>query len=151
MSRLKAKLLIGAVVLLAVGLEVVVWAYRETRGAVEIVNDGDAALQGLVVSFGETRIAVGDVRAGGSARVWLDGGRKRTVTLAFTQADNPLTGFFLDDVDPDQLNAEQLKLVIHVRPNEVTRGLEDEEADPTPLSWLKQRLVDRFSAEMSLR
>lgn len=144
-------LLIGAVVLLAVGLEVVVSMYRGTRGAVEVVNDGDATLQNLVVSFGETRIAVGDLRAGGSARVWLDGGRRRAVTLAFTQVDNPLTGFFLDDVDPDQLNAEQLKLVIHVRPNEVTRGLDEDEVDPTPLSWLKQRLVDRFSAEMSLR
>lgn len=144
-------LLIGAVVLLAVGLEVAVRMYHESRAAVEIVNDGNATLKDLVIEFGETRIAVGDVRAGGSARVWLDGGRKGAVTLAFTQAHNPLTGFFLDDVDPGQLNEEQLKMVIRVRPNEVTRGVEDDEVDPTPLSWLKQRIVDRFRSELSPR
>lgn len=142
---------IGAVVLLAIGLEVAVWMNRETRGAVEIVNDGDAALKDIVISFGETRIAVGDLNAGGSARFWLDSGRKGAVTLAFTQAHNPLTGFFLDDVDPGQLNEEQLKMVIHVRPNEVTREVEDAEADPAPLSRLSRRIIDQIRAELSLR
>ena len=143
--------LIGAVVLLAIGLEVAVWMNRETRGVVEVVNDGDAALRDLVVSFGQTRIAVGDLDAGGSARVWLDGSRKGSVTLAFRQAHNPLTGFFLDDVDPGQLNQEQLKMVIHVRPNEVTREVEDAETDPAPLSRLGRRIVDQIRAELSLR
>jgi hypothetical protein len=151
MKRRKAIILIGVVALLAVGLEFAVWMNRETRGAVEVVNDGDATLKDLVIHFGETHIVVGDVKAGGTARVWLDGGRKGTVTLEFTQVRNPLTGFFLDGVDPGQLNEEQLKMVIHVRPNEVTREVADAEADPSPLSRLGQRIVDHIRAELSLR
>lgn len=143
-------ILIGAVALLAIGLEVAVWMNSETRGAVEIVNDGDATLKDLVVSFGETRIAVGEVKPGGTARVWLAGGRKGTLTLAFTQAHNPLSGFLLDDVDPNQLNEEQIKLVVHVQPNQVMRSIEDAEDDPTPLSRLRRRIIDRVAAELSL-
>lgn len=150
MSRRRWILLIGAVALLAAGLEVVAWIYHGSRGVVEVVNDGDTTLQDLVISFGETRTAVGDLRAGQSARVWLEGDRKGAVTLAFTQKLNPLTGFLLDDVDPGQLYAEQLKMVVHVRPNEVTRSVEDAEDDPGPLARLKRRIVDRISAEFSL-
>jgi hypothetical protein len=144
-------LLIGAIALLAIGLEVVVWMNHETRGAVEVVNDGDVTLKDLVVVYGETQIVVGDVRAGGSVRVWLRGGRKGPATLSFTQIRNPLTGFYLDEVDPGRLNEEQLKMVIHIRPNEVTREVEDADADPAPLSRLGRRIVDQIRAELSLR
>jgi hypothetical protein len=71
--------------------------------------------------------------------------------LSFTQIRNPLTGFYLDEVDPGRLNEEQLKMVIHIRPNEVTREVEDADADPAPLSRLGRRIVDQIRAELSLR
>lgn len=151
MSRRKWVLLSCAIALLAVVFEVVVWMNHESRGAIEVVNDGDTTLMNLVVSFGQARIAVGDVRAGDSARVWLDGGRKGTVTLAFTQDRNPLTGFLLDDVELGQLTEENLKMVIHVRPNEVTRSIEDGEDAPTPLAQLWRRFVEQIKSELSYR
>ncbi|WP_145952256.1 hypothetical protein [Paludisphaera borealis] len=151
MTRRKWMLLIGAVALLAVGFEVVVWMNHGSRAAVEVVNDGDTTLENLVVGFGETKIALGDVGAGDSARVWLDGDRKGAVTLAFTQNRNPLTGFFLDDVDLRQLSEENLKLVIHVLPNQVMRNIEDGEAEPTPLARLWRRFVEIIKSELSYR
>jgi hypothetical protein len=151
MSRRKWGLLIGVVALLAVGLEVVVWMNHGSKAAVEVVNDGDKLLENVVVGFGEARIAVGDVGAGESARIWLDGDRKGAVTLSFTQDRNPLTGFFLDDVDPGQLSSESLKLFIHVRPNEVMRNIEDSEDEPSPLARLWRRFVETIKSELSYR
>jgi hypothetical protein len=141
--------LIGAVALLAVGLEVVAWRNRETRVLVEVVNDGDALLEDLVLRFGEMRFVVGDIEVGGTGRVWVDGGRKGTVALSFSQVGNPLTGFLVDDVDTAPLSDEQLKMVIHVLPNQVTKEVADGEGDPTPLSRLRRRIVEQVRAELS--
>jgi hypothetical protein len=149
MSRRKWWLLIGAVALLAIGFEVVVWTNHVARTAIVVVNDGDATLENLVVGFGETRVSAGDVGPGDSARVWLDSTGKGTLTLSFTQARNPLTGFLVDDVDLAQLNQENLKIVLHVRPNQVIRNVEDGEEEPTPLARLRRRIGGYIRAELS--
>jgi hypothetical protein len=153
MSKRRRLLLIGALVLLpaAVWLEVVAWQAQDTRAAVLVVNEGDAAIEDLVVGFGEARYALGNVPAGQSARAWLEGKGKGTVTLSFTQAKNPMSGFLVEDVDVGMMSEEDLKLVLRVQNNLVTRNVEDGDAAPSPLAGLWQRVVHRVRSELSLR
>jgi hypothetical protein len=152
MSKRRVLLLIGAFVLLAaaVGLEVAAWKSRDSSAVVMVVNEGDTTIEGLVVGFGEVRHALGDVPSGQSARAWLEGSGAGTVSLSFTQAGNPMTGFLVEDVDVGMMNAEDLKLVLRIQNNQVTRNIEDGDATPSPLGGLWQRFVDRLSAELSL-
>jgi hypothetical protein len=152
MSKRRVLLLIGALVLLAVavGLEVAARKSRDSSAVVMVVNEGDTTIEGLVVGFGEARHALGDVPSGQSARAWLEGSGAGTVSLSFTQAGNPMTGFLVEDVDVGMMNAEDLKLVLRVKNNQVARNIEDADATPSPLGGLWQRLVDRLDAELSL-
>ena len=152
MSKRRVLLLIGALVLLAaaVGLEVAARKSRDSSAVVMVVNEGDTTIEGLVVGFGEARHVLGDDPSGQSARAWLEGSGAGTVSLSFTQAGNPMTGFLVEDVDVGMMNAEDLKLVLRVQNNQVTRNIEDGDATPSPLGGLWQRVVDRFNAELSL-
>jgi len=152
MPKRRLMLLIGAIVLLtaAVGLEVAAWRGQDSRAVVMVVNEGDTTIEDLVVGFGEARYPLGNVPVGQSARAWLEGDGKGTVTLSFTQAKNPMSGFLVEDVDVGQMNEEDLKMVLRVQNNLVTRNVEDADASPTPLGGLWQRIVDHVRSELSL-
>ena len=86
----------------------------------------------------------------GTNRVWLSGKGKAPLSLAFKQADNPLSGFQLDDFDPRLSHRDGLKTVLEIRPNEVQRYTEDDETasgSRSPSNWL----LDWISAELSAR
>lgn len=143
--------LIGAIVLLAsaVGVEIAAWRSRASSAVVLVVNEGDATIENLEVEFGEARYPLGNVPAGQSVRVRLSEDGRGTLSLSFTQARNPMTGFLVEGVDVGQLSAEDLKLVLRIQNNLVIRNIEDGDAPPSPLGGLWRRIVERVRTELS--
>jgi hypothetical protein len=139
-------LLIGAIVLI-LGIEAAVRWGRASKTCVEIVNRGDSMIEDLVVSLEGSRVAVGNVAPGATAHAWLSGRGKGTLTLAFRQLGNPMSGFMLDDFDPRQMRRDGLKMVLQVRPNEVQKYMEDDDT-PTGMGGLTGQIRDWVSAEL---
>ncbi len=147
MSRSAGIVLISVIVLI-LGIEVAVRLSGNSRTGVEIANLGDTMLENLVVSFGGSRVGVGNVAPGDSAHVWLSGIEKGTLSLSFTQAGNPLSGFLVPEFDPLSMRRDGLRMVLQIKPNDVRRFMEDEVAS-SPLSRLRDRIGDWVSAELS--
>jgi hypothetical protein len=147
MSR-RARIALISVIVLIVGVEVAVRLSHTARSGVEIANLGDAMLENLVVSFGGSQVGVGKVAPGETTRVWLSGIEKGTLSLSFTQAGNPMSGFLVPEYDPRSMRRDGLMLVLHIKPNEVMKFMEDE-VTSTPLGRLRDRISDWVSAELS--
>lgn len=137
-----------SVIVLILGIEVAVRLSRNSRSGVEIANHGEAAIENLVVSFGESQVGVGHVGPGDTAHVWLSGTEKGTLSLSFTQAGNPMSGFLIPEFDPRSMRRDGLRLVLHVKPNEVVKFMDDE-VSSTPLGRLRDRISDWVSLELN--
>ena len=147
MSR-RAKVILISLIVLVLGIELVLRLSNNARSEVEIANFGQTMLEELVVSFGGTRVAVGKVAPGESAHVWLSGPAKGSLSLAFTQVGNPMSGFMIPEFDPQSMHGDGLKMVIQIKPNEVMKYMEDE-GTSTPLGRLRDRITDWLSSECS--
>lgn len=147
MSR-RARIVLISVIVLILAIEVAVRLSQNTRSGVEIVNLGEAPIEKLVVSFGDSQVGVGKVAPADSAHVWLSGAGKGNLSLSFTQAGNPQSGFLVTDFDPRTMSRDGLRLVLQIKPNEVERFME-EELPSTPLTRLRDRIGDWLAAELS--
>ena len=147
MSR-RVKIVLISVIILVLGIEVAVRLTRNSRTGVEIANMGEAPIENLVVSFGGSQVGVGHVGAGDTTRVWLSGREKGTLSLSFTQSGNPMSGFLVPEFDPRSMRRDGLRLVLHIKPDEVMKFMEDE-VTSTPLGRLRDRISDWVSAELS--
>jgi hypothetical protein len=139
-------LLIGAIVLL-LGIEAAVRWGRASKTCVEIVNKGDSMIEGLLVTHQGSQVVVGNIPSGATAHAWLSGRGKGTLTLAFRQQGNPMSGFMVDEFDPRQMRRDGLKMVLQVRPNEVQKYMEDDDT-PTGTGGLVGQIRDWISAEL---
>ena len=92
MSR-RSWIIVICVLALLLAIEIVVRFSGQSKAGVKIVNDGQAAIEDLVVSFSGSRVALGSLAGGDSAQAWLSGRQKGTLSLSFTQAGNPMSGF----------------------------------------------------------
>jgi hypothetical protein len=146
MSR-RACIALVSMTILILGLEIAVRFSQSARTGIEIINAGDSLLQNLVITFEGSHVVVGDVAAGQSAHVWLSGIAKGTLTLSFTQAGNPMSGFQIADFDPRSIRRDGLKQVVQIKSNEVVKYMDDEESS-TPLARLRDRIRDWVSAEL---
>lgn len=128
MTRRKRGTLIavGVVAVLA-GAEVALDLARSPEAGVTVENLGDEPVDGLVVSFGDSRSEVARVRPGGAVTVRLGGRGEHPLRLTFRQRGNPLGSFELPGFDPAQMNRQGFKLVLRLRPNEVERFQDDAE------------------------
>jgi hypothetical protein len=140
MSR-RVGIALVCLLVLALVIEIGVRRLHNTRSSVEIVNEGDTLLENLVVTFGGSRIAMGAIGAGEKSRVWLSGGDKGTLSLSFTQARNPMSGFLIPEFDPVGMQRDGLRMVIHVKPNQVLKYMDDEE-NSSPLGRLRDWIGD---------
>jgi hypothetical protein len=143
----RTQIVVASVILLIVGTEVAVRLARNYRTGVEIANDGDAPIENLVVSFGGSRVAVGQVAVGESTRVWLSGAEKGSLSLSFNQTANPLSGFLVPDFDPLGMRRDGLRMVLHIKPNEVMKFMDDE-VSSSPLGRLREQILDWVSLEL---
>jgi hypothetical protein len=147
MSR-RARIVLIGLVCLVVGIELLVKLSGHSRSSVKIINAADSLIEKLVVSFGETQIAVGSLAPGDATVVWLSGNEKGTLELAYTQKGNPVSGFQIADYDPRALRRDGLRQVIQIKPNEVMKYMDDEDAG-TPIGRLRERIGDRISSELN--
>lgn len=143
----RARMVLIVLIVLIVGIEVAVRLSRTSRSSVEIANVAEVPIENLVVSFAGSQVGVGNVAAGDTTHVWLSGIEKGTLSISFTQAGNPMSGFQVPDFDPGNMRRDGLKLVLHIKPNEVMKFLDDEETS-TPLGRLRDRIRDWVSAEL---
>jgi hypothetical protein len=147
MRRRYAVILGVLIVALAVGLE---WAFRyggSGTGCAQVVNEGIAPMEGLVVSYGGGEVPVGLLAPGEKIKVWFSGAGSGVLTIAFTQTGNPMTGFKVDDFDPAELRRDGSRLVLIVNTNQVQRFIEEEESIKTSprmfekiLDWIREEL-----------
>jgi len=121
-------MIIAAVlVLLAGAAEITVRPWKASRGCVQIVNQGDAAIEDLVLSYAGTKVRVGRVGAGQSSQAWFTAGKLGPLNLEFKQKGNPLTGFQVADYDPASNIRDGLKLVLFVKKDQVERSVDDDD------------------------
>ena len=147
MSR-KAWLIAIGLAILLLGIEIGVRSLQSAKSSVQISNLGDTLLENLVVSFAGSQVGVGNLAPGESAQVWLSGTKKGTLGLAFTQKGNPMSGFQIADYDPPILRRDGLRMVLQIRPNEVTK-FQDDESSTSLLGGLSNRIRDWVWGELS--
>jgi hypothetical protein len=146
MSR-RARIVLISLAVLLLAVEIVVRFAVSSRASLQIVNDGDAVIENLIVSFPGSQVAVGHLGAGDSAQVWLSGNEKGTLALSFNQKGNPMQGFQVQDFDPRELRRDGFRLVLRVRPNEVTKYMDDE-VSSTPVGQLGDKISDWVNWEL---
>ena len=133
--------------LLTVGAELVVRPWNPSKACVRIVNQGDAALEDLVVVYRETKIRLGRLGSGETTNAWFSAAEKGPVTLEFNQDGNPLKGFQIPDFDPVDNISNGFKLVLVLKKDQVERFMDD---DPTrtPLKTLMDNVKAWFESEI---
>ena len=148
MARRKWIILGGVfLLLLTVGAELVVRPWNPSKACVQIVNQGDAACNDLVVVYGATKVRLGRLGSGETTSAWFSAAEKGPVTLEFNQDGNPMKGFQIPDFDPIDNISNGFKLVLVLKKDRVERFMDD---DPTrtPLKTLMDNVKAWFESEI---
>jgi hypothetical protein len=150
MTRQKWIVLGGVfLLLLAVMAELVVRPWNPSKACVQIVNQGDSAIEDLVMDYGETKISVGRLGSGESTNVWFSAAEKGSIALEFSQQGNPMKGFQIPEFDPIDNIRNGFKLILVLKKDQVERFMED---DPTrtPLKSLMDNVIAWFESDVKL-
>ncbi|WP_165248257.1 hypothetical protein [Paludisphaera soli] len=141
--------IVGLIVAASLALEVGVRMARGPRSGLIVVNGGDAPVKDLVASYAGVKVLVGEVAPGQSAQVRLENAPSDVVTLAFSQEGNPATGLLLGGDELDQARREGLRIVVVVKPGQLSRYMEDDVStdEPSPLLRLVRRVMERIRPE----
>jgi hypothetical protein len=139
MSRERWIILGSIAGLLLVGAEVAFRRWVSPKSCVQIINQADGVMEDLVVSYRDTRLALGRLGVGQSINVWLTAGPRGPLSLEFRQKGNALRGFQIPEFDPLRDRQDAFKLVLVVKTNEVQRFMEDDDSAKD-----KEELVDRL-------
>src|SRR5437870_4827839 len=102
MSQRRWIILLATAAILLVGAEVVVRQWVAPKACVQVINQGEGAMDDLAVSYGDTRVTAGRLGTGQSTHIWLTAGPKGLLRLDFRQKGNALGGFQVPDFDPSQ-------------------------------------------------
>ncbi len=147
MNRQKWMIIAAVLVLLAGAAEMTVRSWKAPKGCVQIVNQGDAALEDLVLSYAGTKVRLGHVGTGRSIQAWFTAGILGPLKLEFKQKGNPLTGFQVADYDPGSNIRDGLKLVLCVKKDQVERSVDDDDTTKAR-ETLIERLKDWLAPEL---
>jgi hypothetical protein len=132
-----------ALVALAIGAEFAVRPWNPSKGRVQVVNQGDLPVEGLVLSYGDSKVAVGTLAVGQSTIVWFSIVGKAPLNVDFQQKGNPMKGFQIDGFDPGENLTEGFKLMLVIKGDSIERYVEDDEPS-TPWQSLKKSVKDWF-------
>ena len=137
----------GTLVLSAIAVEVALNLLRPPLARVQVVNEGETAIEDLRVAYGRKEAGIARLGPGESVHLSFDGWRRLDLMLKFRQRGNALTGFTVGDFDPAALSRDGAKLVVIVKPNAFERAQEEDEvASPRGRvfdvmgRWLEQAL-----------
>ena len=147
MSR-RALIILGVlIVTLAIGLELASRHWATTTACALIVNEGSEPMQGVVASYADTRVSLGNLAPGEKSKVWFSAAGRGALKFEFTQKGNPMTGFKVDEFDPMELRRDASRLVLVVRSNQVERYVEEDESVKSAprmldrlLEWIRDEL-----------
>ncbi len=137
----------AGLVLLAGAAEITVRPWKAATGCVQIINQGESAIEDLVLSYAGTKVRVGRVGAGQSSQAWFTAGKLGPLNLEFKQKGNPLTGFQVADYDPASNIRDGLKLVLLVKKDQVERSVDDDDTAKARESFIK-RVTDWLLPEL---
>jgi hypothetical protein len=127
MTRRRWIVATAVLIALLVGVEVTVRHWERPKACVQIINEGEGAIEDLVVIYANTRMPMGKVLKGQSVQAWMTAGPLGPLRLEFRQKGNALQGFQIADYDPAQNIKDAYKLVLAVGTNQVQRYVEDDE------------------------
>jgi hypothetical protein len=147
MTQRKWIILGALLLLLTIGAEFVVRPWNSSRGCVQVLNQGDSAMDELSLTYGETKVTVGTLKAGQSTKVWFTGAGKAALDLSFKQPGNAINGFQVQQFDPADYAGNESKLVLVVKNNRVERFTDEEEAT-TPIQRLKATVSAWWETEL---
>lgn len=136
-------------VLAAGAAEMAVHPWRASTGCVQIVNQGDVAIEDLVLSYSGTKVRLGRLGAGESSQAWFSAAKLGPLDLAFRQKGNPLPGFRVEDFDPATNIREGLKLVLYIKNDRVERAVDDDDTVKARENTI-QKLMNWFLPEPKL-
>jgi hypothetical protein len=136
-NRRKWTIIAAGLVLLAGAAEMTVRPWSATKGCVQIVNQGETAIEDLVLSYAETKVRLGRVGAGQSSQAYFTAGKLGLLNLEFKQKGNPLTGFQVADYDPAANIRDGLKLVLFVKKDQVERSVDDDDTAIARQTWIE--------------
>jgi hypothetical protein len=130
---------IAAILLLVAGAaEFALYPWKASKGCVQIVNQGDASLEDLVLSYSGTRVNLGYVPAGESRQAYFTAGKLGPLKLEFKQKGSPLAGFEVADYDPANNLRDGLKLVLFIKKDQVERAVDDDDT-----AKARENLIER--------
>jgi hypothetical protein len=150
MTRRKWIILGGMLLLvLTVGAELVIRPWNSSKACVQIVNQGDSAIDDLVAVYGESKITVGRLGSGETTNVWFSAAEKGFISLEFSQNGNPIKGIQMPEFDPIDNIRNGFKLVLVLKKDQVERFMDD---DPTrtPFKTLMDNVMGWFESDVSL-
>jgi hypothetical protein len=147
MTRRRWLILGALLLLLTIGGEFLIRPWNSSKGSVQIVNQGESTINDLVVTYGHTRVRVGQLAAGRSTNVWFTPAGKGTLGLEFHQKGNPMNGFLVEDFDPTENLANGLRLMLVVKEDRVERFMDDEQVSSTPWKSLTDVVTGWFQPE----
>jgi hypothetical protein len=141
-------ILLGVLLLLlTLGAEWIVRPWNPSKACLQINNQGDSAMDDLVVVYGESRVRVGRLGPGETANVWFSAAAIGPVALEFNQNGNPMKGFQVPDFDPVDNIRNGFKLVLTVKNNQVERFMDDDPSR-TPVRNLMESFMSWFQADL---
>jgi len=146
MSHRRWIIALSAFVVLLAGTELTLRRWAGLKACVQVINEGDAAVDGLVIEYDGAKVPVGRLAVRQSTQVWLTASRKGPLRLDFRQNGNALKGFEVPVFDPTQNLQDFKRLVLIVKPNEIHRFVEDLDADKD-IEPLKDRVKRWMSSE----
>jgi len=147
LSRQKWIIVAAVLLIFAGAAEVAVHPWKVSRGCVQIVNQGDAAIEDLVLSYSGTKVRLGRLAAGQSSHAWFTAGKVGPLDLEFQQTGNPMTGFQVADFDPASNIGDGLKLVLFIKKDKVERAVDDDDTVKARESLI-QRVKDWLLPEL---
>jgi hypothetical protein len=147
MLRRRSFILLALAVVLLVGVELTLRRWTASKVCVQIINQGDSAMDDLVVDYAGTKITLGRLTVGQSTQTWLSAGPKGPLRLDFRQKSNGMRGFQVPDFDPAQNLEDGFKLVLIVKTNEIVRFMEDDDSQKAQNNW-GDRIRQWMSAEL---
>jgi hypothetical protein len=146
MSRRRWIIVLSLLAVLLVGAEVTLRRWQSLKACIQIINDGDGALEDLVLDYNNTKIPVGRLGMKQSTHVWVTAGPKGPLNLNFRQKGNALKGIQIPEYDPAQNLQDYFKFVVVVKNTEIQRFVEDDEFRPKSES-LADRVKHWLSSE----
>jgi hypothetical protein len=141
MSRWRWIVATVALLALLVGIEVSMRLWARPKACVQVTNQGESAIEDLVVVYGSTRMPAGRLTQGKSVQVWLTAGPPGPLSLEYRQKGNAIQGFQIDGYDPAQNIKDSFKTVLEIGTNQVQRYVEDDETRKESEESLGKRLL----------